>query len=59
MSGGERTGIPRGLILDEPYNSSSFVPKLLALTGQLGDDMSPVAFRSEKGFRQFPCSVVR
>jgi hypothetical protein len=59
ISGGERTGIPRGLVVDEPYDSLSFVPTLLALTGGLRDDMTPVPALLEKGFRRFPGRVVR
>jgi hypothetical protein len=59
ISGGERTGIPRGLVVDEPYDSLSFVPTLLALTGGLRDDMTPVPALWEKGFRRFPGRVVR
>ncbi|HYO92206.1 MAG TPA: alkaline phosphatase family protein, partial [Pyrinomonadaceae bacterium] len=40
--GGDSTGIPRGAIVEEPYDSLSFVPTVLALTGQLGDGQRPV-----------------
>jgi hypothetical protein len=59
IAGGERTGIAHGLVVEEPYDSLSFVPTLLALTGQLRDDMSPVPVLWEKGFRRFPGRVVR
>jgi hypothetical protein len=59
ISGGERTGIPRGLVVDEPYDSLSFVPTLMALTGRLHDDLSPVPELWDKGFRPFPGRVVR
>jgi hypothetical protein len=59
IAGGERTGIPRGLVVEEPYDSLSFVPTLLALTGRLRDDMSPVPVLWDKGFRAFPGRVVR
>src|SRR5690606_3267752 len=35
IAGGERTGIPRGLVIEEPYDSLSFVPTMMALTGQM------------------------
>ena len=35
FAGGERTRIPRGLAVAEPYDSLSFVPTVLTLTGQL------------------------
>ena len=38
-AGGESTGIPHGLLVEKPYDSLSFVPTLLALTGKLRDDM--------------------
>jgi hypothetical protein len=59
IAGGERTGIPRGQVVEEPYDSLSFMPTLLALTGRLGDDMSPVPVLWDKGFRPFPGRVVR
>jgi hypothetical protein len=59
IAGGEGTGIPRGLVVEEPYDGLSFVPTLLALTGRLRDDMSPVPVLWEKGFRPFPGRVVR
>jgi hypothetical protein len=33
LAGGERTGIPRSLVVDEPYDSLSFVPTILNLMG--------------------------
>jgi hypothetical protein len=54
FSGGNRTGIPRATAIDEPYDSLSLVPTILALTGQLGEDNRPVPQLQEKGFRRFP-----
>ena len=59
ISGGTRTGLPRAAVIDEPYDSLSFVPTLLALTGNLRDDRKPVPVLWEKGFRTFPGRVVR
>jgi hypothetical protein len=59
LAGGENTGIPQGLIVAEPYDSLSFVPTMLALTGNLRDDMSPVPILQAKGFRRFPGRVVQ
>ena len=42
-----------------PYDSLSFVPTLLALTGNLRDDNNPVPELWEKGFRKFPGHVVK
>jgi hypothetical protein len=33
LAGGDETGIPRGLVIDEPYDSLSFVPTILTLMG--------------------------
>jgi hypothetical protein len=59
LAGGARTGIPRGLIVNEPYDGLSFTPTMLALTGKLGDDRMPVSALREKGFRRFPGRVVK
>ncbi|HEX8284594.1 MAG TPA: alkaline phosphatase family protein [Pyrinomonadaceae bacterium] len=63
LAGGERTGVPRGLAVEEPYDSLSLMPTLLALTGQT-DRMKdagtrPVPVLWERGFRDFPGRVVR
>jgi hypothetical protein len=59
LAGGERTRIPRGLAVEEPYDSLSFMPTLLALTGQLEDGARPVPVLWRRGFRPFPGRVVR
>jgi hypothetical protein len=33
LAGGDETGIPKGLLVDEPYDSLSFVPTILNLLG--------------------------
>ncbi len=59
FAGGARTGIPRGLSVEEPYDSLSFMPTLLALTGALEDDgRTPVSALWQKGFRQFPGRII-
>ena len=58
LAGGERTGIPRGLVVEEPYDSLSFMPTVLALTGQLGDGRVPVPVLWERGFRRFPGRII-
>ncbi len=58
LAGGDRTGIPHGTLIEEPYDSLSFAPTLLALTGNLRDDNSPVSTLWNKGFRRFPGRVV-
>ncbi len=58
LAGGENTGVPRGYAVEEPYDNLSFVPTVLALTGNLRDDNSPVPVLWEKGFR-FPGRPVK
>lgn len=58
VAGGQNTDIPRALDIDRPYDSLSFVPTLLALTGDLRDDNEPVPPLREKGFSRFPGRVV-
>jgi hypothetical protein len=59
VAGGSRTGVPVALDIDAPYDSLSFVPTLLALTGNLRDDSSPAPELWERGFRKFPGPVVK
>jgi hypothetical protein len=58
IAGGQKTNIPRALDIDKPYDSLSFVPTLLALTGNLRDDNNPVPTLKERGFSHFPGRVV-
>ncbi len=50
LAGGSKTDIPHGLVIDEPYDSLSFLPTLLALTGNLRDDNNPVPMLVEQRF---------
>jgi hypothetical protein len=59
IAGGKNTGLGQGRTIEEPYDSLSFVPTLLALTGNLRDDSSPIPILWEKGFRRFPGRVVK
>jgi hypothetical protein len=54
FAGGDKTGVPRGAVIEEPYDSLSFVPTVLALTGNLRDDNNPIPILWDKGFRHFP-----
>jgi len=58
VAGGSRTNVPRTLNIEAPYDSLSYVPTLLALTGNLRDDSNPVPELWERGFRKFPGPVV-
>lgn len=59
IAGGANTKLPQGVTIDTPYDSLSFMPTLLALTGDLRDDNNPVPRLWDKGFRQFPGRVVK
>ncbi|HEV8370688.1 MAG TPA: alkaline phosphatase family protein [Pyrinomonadaceae bacterium] len=59
IAGGKDTGIGQAQTIDEPYDSLSFVPTLLALIGDLRDDSTPVPILWEKGFRHFPGRVIK
>ena len=58
FAGGERTGIPRGLAVSEPYDSLSVAPTIFALTGSLQSDNSPSDVLSRRGFMKFPGRVI-
>ena len=59
IAGGSNTNIPQALTIEEPYDSLSLMPTLLALTGDLRDDNNPVPRLWDKGFRRFPGRVVK
>ena len=59
IAGGQNTNIPRALDVTQPYDSLSFVPTLLALTGELRDDNNPVPTLRDRGFTHFPGPVVK
>lgn len=58
-AGGDKTGIPHAQVIEEPYDSLSFVPTVLALTGNLRDDNNPSPVLWDKGFRRFPGRPVK
>jgi Type I phosphodiesterase / nucleotide pyrophosphatase len=58
FAGGQRTAIPRGLAVAEPYDSLSVVPTILALTGNLESDNRPVEALARRGFTRFPGRVI-
>lgn len=59
VAGGKNTRVPAGITIDEPYDSLSFVPTLLALIGELRDDTRPIPVLWERGFSRFPGRVVK
>jgi hypothetical protein len=59
VCGGRKTGVAEGAVISEPYDSLSFVPTMLALTGNLRDDSNPIPILWEKGFRRFPGRIVK
>ena len=59
FAGGAQTGIPRGLVVTEPYDSLSVVPTLFALTGNLESDNRPVESLAKRGFWKFPGRVIK
>ncbi|MGB8506961.1 MAG: alkaline phosphatase family protein [Pyrinomonadaceae bacterium] len=58
FAGGAATKIPRGFVVEEPYDSLSFVPTIFALTGQLDDLQRPIPVLWRQGFRRFPGRVI-
>jgi hypothetical protein len=59
VAGGAKTDLPQGIVVEEPYDSLSFVPTLLALTGKLRDDSRPIPVLWDKGFRRFPGRLIK
>jgi hypothetical protein len=59
IAGGNATGIPRGLAVQEPYDGLSFMPTILALMGKIDARNNPVPDLYERGFRHFPGPVVK
>jgi hypothetical protein len=59
VAGGQKTNIPQAAVIETPYDSLSFIPTLLALTGNLRDDSNPVPELWERGFRTFPGHIVK
>jgi hypothetical protein len=59
MAGGENTNIPKGLTVTKPYDSLSFVPTVLYMTGKADAEGNPSPELYEKGFRKFPGKIIR
>lgn len=58
IAGGEKTGIPRGLAIEEPYESLSFAPTILRLMGKVNEKGEPIPDLYEQGFRKFPGRMI-
>lgn len=58
FAGGDATGIPKGLAINEPYDSLSVVPTIFSLTGKLGSDNQPNVDLARRGFTKFPGRVI-
>jgi hypothetical protein len=58
FAGGDATGIPRGRVVEEPYDSLSFVPTFLALTGQSPRADDPLRVNFTRPEREFPGRII-
>jgi len=58
FAGGANTGVPRGLAVSEPYDSLSFVPTVLTLTGRMSAPGAAVAAGFAGQPAQFPGRVI-
>ncbi len=58
MAGGEKTGIPRGLGVTEPYDSLAVMPTILRLMGRIDDAYRPDPELYKLGYRRFPGRAV-
>jgi hypothetical protein len=58
FAGGEATHIPRGSVVEEPYDSLSFVPTVLTLTGQLPPPGEAAHVNFAPPLRPFPGRVI-
>ena len=59
IAGGKNTGIPKGLAVEEPYDSLSFVPTILRLMGKIDENNEPAPELKRRGFRGFPGRPIR
>ncbi len=59
IAGGDSTGIPKGLRVEKPYDSLSFVPTVFKLMGKIDDENVPNADLMNRGFRRFPGRVIK
>ncbi len=58
VAGGSRTGIPRGLVVEKPYDSLSMMPTLMRLMGKIDEKNEPDSDLKARGFYRFPGRVI-
>ncbi len=58
IAGGDKTGIPRGLAVESPYDGMSFMPTILRLMGKIDSDNQPIPELQTHGFHKFPGKVI-
>lgn len=58
FAGGAKTGIPKGLLIEEPYDNLSFMPTVLRLMGKVDDQGRPTPELLERGFHPFPGRMI-
>ncbi|MEO7658072.1 MAG: alkaline phosphatase family protein, partial [Pyrinomonadaceae bacterium] len=58
IAGGANTGIPRGLAVEQPYDSLSFVPTVLRLMGKIDAENNPAPELAKRGFKRFPGRLI-
>lgn len=59
FAGGRATGIPRGLAVEKPYDSLSFIPTVFRLMGRVDERNEPDKDLKSRGFRRFPGRVIK
>jgi len=58
FAGGEHTGVPQRVAIEEPYDSLDLMPTLLQLTGD-ADEGRPNSALAQGGFRKFAGRVIK
>lgn len=58
LAGGEATKIPRAFVVEEPYDSLSFIPTMLALTGSLPEGPTPAHALRRQASAPFPGRII-
>ena len=58
FAGGSETSIPRGLTVEQPYDSLSFVPTILRMMAKIDAENRPSDSLTRRGFHRFPGRVI-